>query len=146
MRERRIIAASLIALGLLASQEGAAQQRKAYKYVDGNGQVVYSQTPPLDGRRAKSIDISPAYRGHGGYVGSVYAYHAGRADSSFDGQAHDAQRHRAEDAGKERVAALEAYCNRHRGTDCSDPETLAYIDSTRIPRPALPVTRRPLRN
>jgi hypothetical protein len=49
----------------------------------------------------------------------------------------DEQRRR-EEAHRQRLAQLEAECNRSRGTDCKNKETLRYMDAQRIPRSGKP--------
>jgi hypothetical protein len=41
---------------------------------------------------------------------------------------------RREEARQQKLAALERECNRSRGTDCKNPETLRYMDAQKIPR------------
>ena len=113
----------------------AATERKAYKYVDEKGNITYSQTPPAN-TDAKRIDISPAHQGRGGYTGRDFSnpeYGSGPYPGTANDRAREAQRRRDE-AQKERLAQLEAECNRNRGTDCKNPETLRDMDAQRIPR------------
>lgn len=114
-----------------------AQQRSAYKYVDEQGNVVYSQTPPVEGKEARKLDISPAHRGREAYAPGVAVPrepdYRTRAGSVSGLDPHAAQQQR-EEAAKKRLAELQAECNRNRGTDCSNPETLRYMESTAIPR------------
>jgi hypothetical protein len=39
----------------------------------------------------------------------------------------------AEETKRKRLADLEAECNRNRGTDCKNPETLRLLNANRIP-------------
>jgi hypothetical protein len=120
-----------IATGLLLSAEAA--ERKAYKHVDEKGNITYSQTPPVTGKEAKKIDISPAHRGTGGYSGRAgdRPYHPSYADqrnqSSYD------YRKKQEEAQQKRDAELRAECARNRGTDCNNPQTLRDMEAQRIP-------------
>jgi hypothetical protein len=126
-------------LGLVVCTAALAQERKVYKYVDEKGNVVYSQTPPLDASKARKIDATPAYSGRGGNSPSVSPYDNPRTYSGDTGQQQyrDALRERQqrqEEARKNRLTELEAECNRNRGTDCKNPDTLRYQESTQIPR------------
>ena len=51
-----------VLLGLAVCVGAGAQGRTAYKYVDEDGKVVYSQSPPPSGN-SRSVDISPAGSG-----------------------------------------------------------------------------------
>lgn len=145
MNGQRILAIWL-ACGLAAG--AAAAERKAYKYVDEKGNVVYSQTPPQQGNDTKKIDISPAHSGRGGYATReppVYD-RGGRYDRREEMRTEQEKRRQAEakqraEAQKERVAKAIAECERNRGTDCTNPETLRYQESQKIPRPYQPRTR-----
>jgi len=133
-------------LGLAVCAGALAQERKVYKYVDEKGNVVYSQTPPLDASKARKIDATPAYTGRGGNsssvspYGSPRVYYRGSAQQSHGDAARERQQQ--EEARKNRLAELEAQCNRNRGTDCNSPETLRYLESTQIPRESPPIQRR----
>jgi len=124
-------------LGMLQCA-AAAEPGKAYKYVDENGNVVYSQTPPPKGAGVKKLDLQPAYRGLGGYGTPVSPtnetrdyYEEYRRDRY--GKVLQQRRQQMDDATSKRRAELEAECNRNRGTDCSDPEALRYLESTKVP-------------
>ena len=126
-------------LGVAVCAAALAQDRKVYKYVDEKGNVVYSQTPPVDASKARKIDASPAYTGRGGNSPSVSPY---ETPGTYSGdtrqqQYRDALRERQqrqEEARKNRLTELEAECNRNRSTDCKNPDTLRYQESTQIPR------------
>jgi hypothetical protein len=122
---------ALMAL-LLALDTGVfAQERKAYRHVDAAGNVSYSQTPPVDGKAAKQVDIAPAQRGRSGYP----AYDTPRyysSQPSYDRYA--AARQSAQTARDQRLAGVKAECERQRGVDCNNPATIQYLDSTSIPR------------
>ncbi|HTE16527.1 MAG TPA: DUF4124 domain-containing protein [Burkholderiales bacterium] len=127
---------SIAALTLLALVIGAnafAQERKAYRHVDAAGNVTYSQTPPVDGKDAKRVDIAPAQRGRGGNTAGYSPYDDPRYYSrqpSYDRYATATQ----PTAQERRLAMLKAECERQRGTDCNNPAALQYQDSTSIPR------------
>lgn len=135
---RTLVAVTLAAL--LLDINAQAQERKAYRHVDASGKVTYSQTPPADGKDAHKVDkvdISPAQRGRGGYVdgGGSYSsyddprYYAGqRAYNPYAGAAV------RQSVYEQRHAELRAECLRQRGSDCDNPATLRYLDSTHIPR------------
>jgi hypothetical protein len=129
---------ALAALWTLFCTGTAAQSNKVYKYTDEKGNVVYSQTPPMNGAKAQKLDSKPAYSGRGG-AGPSYSIYDYPFIYSFDGvlwqygQAARRYREQREDARQKHLADLEARCNRNRGTDCNDPETLRYMESTRIP-------------
>lgn len=122
---------------MLLSQPALAQQRSAYKYVDEQGNVVYSQTPPVEAKEARKVDISPAHRGREGYAPGVPVPrepdYRTRGSYGAGPDPRSAQQQR-EEAAKKRLAELEAECNRNRGTECSNPDTLRYMESTAIPR------------
>ena len=128
-----------VLLSLLHCGSAMAQERKIYKSVDEKGNTVYSQVPPMSGASVKKLNMEPAYIGLGGYGGygiPVWPYDDLRNYYQQE-QYNNALRQRqqqTEDARNKRLAELEAECNRSRGTDCSDPETLRYIESTKVPR------------
>jgi hypothetical protein len=135
MRQDALAVAVLSAL-LCANAD--AQSSKLYKYVDEKGNVVYSQTPPMSGAKAEKLDSRPAYSGRGGNGPSYSPYDNPGVYSNDDARwrREDAARQRQEQqeqARQKRLADLEARCNRNRGTDCNDPETLRYLESTKIP-------------
>ncbi len=121
---------------LLATTAGAlAQERKAYRHVDAAGVVTYSQTPPVDGKAAKEVDIAPAQQGRGGYSGGYSVHdnpHYYSDRSSYDRYQNAMQARQS--AQERRLASVKAECERQRGADCSNPATLQYLDSTSIPR------------
>lgn len=128
-----------VLLSLLVCAAALAQERKIYKYVDEKGNVVYSQTPPTDASKARKIDVSPAYRGRGGNnpSGSPYDNPRTYSGDEYQQQYRNALREReqqSEEARRNRLAELEAECNRNRGADCKDPQALRYQESTQIPR------------
>ena len=136
MTERKWIAALVC---VMCAAGAGATERHAYKYVDEQGNVTYSQTPPAH-KDAKTVDITPAHQGRGGYTGrdwSTSPYGSEYNPGHRQDAGRDAQRRR-EDAQKQRLAKLEAECNQSRGTDCKNPETLRYMDSQRIPRSGRP--------
>jgi len=120
---------------LLCTGAAGAAERKAYKYVDEQGNVVYSQTPPADGRDAKQVDIASAQAGRQSYVPPPGPYDDPKRLSNrqdYETRRREQQRLR-EEAQRKRLADLEAECNRNRGTNCNDPETLRLIESQKIP-------------
>ena len=125
----------LLLLALMAGGQAFAQERTAYKHVDANGKITYSQTPPVDGKDAKSVNIAPAQRGRGGNAGSYSSYDDPRYyanQPSYYSQGSGAQS--SQTARDQRLAAVKAECLRQRGADCGNPVTLQYLDSTSIPR------------
>lgn len=132
---------SIMALCAMALGANAhAQDRKAYRIVDAKGNVTYSQTPPVDGKDAKPVDISPAQRGRGGDVSGygVYDNPYYRGNDRYTDYSATAPR---ASAYEQRPAELKAQCERQRGTDCNDPAALRYRETTSIPGQ---VVRRPL--
>lgn len=119
-----------MALPALSADEG-----KVYKHVDKSGKVTYSQVPPADGKPAEKMDAKPALQGRAG---------GGPAYSPYD----EPRSYRYQEpyrppiipaqppmtAQEQRMAAVKAECERNRGTDCNNPATLQYLDSTSIPR------------
>jgi hypothetical protein len=127
------IATAFVALAVAFAGHAGAQERKAYKVVDKNGKVTYTQAAPLqttDTRDVKKISIAPAQQGRGGFVGYVPEPGPLYSTQPYYAQA-TAQQKAAQD---QRVATLRAECERARNTDCNNPSTLQYIDSTKIPR------------
>ncbi len=128
-------AAGLMLLALIAGGNVFAQERIAYKHVDAAGKITYSQTPPVNGKDAKTVDIAPAQRGRGGNtdgyaVNDDSRYYAN--PQTYNPYAASMQaRQRAQE---QRYATLKAECLRQRGTDCNNPAALRYEDSTSIPR------------
>lgn len=112
-----------------------AQDGKVYKSVDKSGKITYSQTPPHGAKSSDKIDARPASRGTAG-SGEEYGAYAP------DGSAYRYQQqyrltHPSEQqasAQEQRYAQLRAECNRNRGTDCNNPATLQYMESSNIPR------------
>jgi len=135
----RKLTLGMAVLGVAVCVAALAQDRKVYKYVDEKGNVVYSQTPPLDASKARKIDATPAYSGRGGNSSSVYPYdnpgtYSGDTRQQQYRDALRERQQRQEEARKNRLTELEAECNRNRGTDCKNPDTLRYQESTQIPR------------
>lgn len=136
MHASRTMAWGFVLIGLAVAAGAGAQERKAYKYVDEKGNVVYSSTPPLVGKDAKQIDIAPAYRGIGGSLSD--APYDNPRHYSTDRQDRYAEKMRErkkkiEEARQKRRTALEAECNHSRGDDCKNPETLRLIESNKRP-------------
>lgn len=133
----KIVAA--VAAMLLFCGSAHAQERKAYKHVDKNGNITYSQTPPADGKEAKKVDIAPAHRGRGGSPGGSDSYYddpraySSRYGSRSYGDAPVTSVQQRPSAHEQRLATLKAECERNRGTDCNNPAALQYQDSTSIP-------------
>lgn len=123
----------LLLMALFASLNGYGQERKAYKHVDKAGNITYSQTPPVDGKEAKKVDIAPAQQGRGGNAGG-YSPYDGRSQSNSYANSGNRSTPRQPTAQEQRMAALQTECLRQRGTDCDNPATLQYMDSTSIPR------------
>jgi hypothetical protein len=137
--------APVLLLALLAGANAQAQERKAYKVVDANGSVTYTQTPPVaakDAKKVEKVDIAPAQRGRGGYSGGYGSHHETRYYSNQPSHdrndryaaAAQSRDQRAADRQADRQAELRAECERQRGTDCNNPRALQYLDSTSIPR------------
>lgn len=134
----RVTNLGLVLIGFIICTAVIAAERKAYKYVDEKGNVVYSQTPPTEGKEVQKVDISPAQSGRGGYTPPASQYDNPRtySNESQRQQYNDALRQRQkqrEEAQKKRLAELEADCNRNRGTDCKNPQALRYQESTQVP-------------
>jgi hypothetical protein len=125
-----------------AAQAGAEPARQAYKHVDEQGRVTYSQTPPA--KDAKKMALTPPRSTPP--PGRDYEREALRR------QEYEEQRSRYERAHRERQAALEAErnkriealraeCHRNRGTDCNDPETVRRMEAERTPGQHRPIAR-----
>jgi len=90
---------------------------------------------PLGRVEGEKIDATPAYTGRGGNSSSVspYGSPACTTEAAVNSRTgRGAERQQQEEARKNRLAELEAQCNRNRGTDCNSPETLRYLESTQI--------------
>jgi hypothetical protein len=138
MRGKALAVTALWAICAAAAAQGNTQGNKIYKYVDEKGNVVYSQTPPPGGQKAQKLDSKPAYSGRGGDGASRSPYDNPGFYSNDDARwryedAMRKQQEAQEQAQQKRQADLEARCNRNRGTDCNDPETLRYMESTQVP-------------
>ena len=135
MNTRIRIAAGAIVFAVLVP--GASAQ-KAYRYVDEKGNVTYSQVPPTapTAKDPAKVDISPAHSSSGGANRPFHAQ-PGYSDHYSARQDYARARQRAaEEAQQKRVAVLEAECNRSRGSDCKNPETLRYLEQQNVPRPS----------
>ena len=129
-------AALLLVVGLTAAAAGAQQPAKqAYKHVDEQGRVTYSQTPPA--KEAQKMALPPP-RTTSGPTGRDYERDALRRQEYEDRrvQHERAQRERQEayDADRnKRVEDLRAECLRNRGTDCDSPDTIRRMEAERGP-------------
>ena len=124
--------------GLLYCAAATAAELGIYKHVDEKGKVVYSQVPPASGAGVKKLKTQPAYVGQGGLGPPVSPYEDSRSYNRDYGQDQyhsvlQRRQQQMQDEKNKRLAELEAECNRNRGTDCSNPEVLRYIESTKIP-------------
>lgn len=130
-----IRALGIAVLGLMVCMPAPAQERKAYKHVDDKGNVTYSQTPPEKAKEVKQVDIAPASAGRGGYTGANNDYRNQQSSSYRDqyNRAVQEQQKRREEAMQKRIGDLQAECNRNRGTDCNNPETLRLMEAQKIP-------------
>lgn len=139
----RLTVSVLVLLALTLGAGACAQERKAYRHVDAKGNVTYSQTPPVDGKDAKQVDISPAQRGRGGDAGGYYGGYSAYDNPYYYNQDRYSRYPATapqSSAYEQRQAELRAQCERQRGTDCNDPAALRYLDSTSVPNQAV---RRP---
>jgi hypothetical protein len=90
----------------------------------------------VSGKEASRIDITPANSGRGGaaWDPSYAASQRYRPESQTPQEAARERAKRLEEAKQQKLAELERECNRTRGTDCKNPETLRYIEAQNIPR------------
>ena len=131
----RFTAVALILLGGAIQVADAAEDRKAYKHVDKDGKITYSQTPPVDGKAAAKVSIAPAHAGRGGDTRSYSHYDDPRIHTPRGAHRPPvAAVGRKPTPEEQRMAALKAECERNRGSDRNDPEALRALDSTKIPR------------
>lgn len=129
MRTRTYLILALVTIAATAS----AVERQAYRYVDEQGNVTYSQTPPPAAKDAKKVDISPANRGRGGYVPEQRSY----TYPSYDAYRNQPTRDQVRTLGTgsdNKQAQLIAECERNRGSDCRNPDALRYMEDQKIPR------------
>jgi hypothetical protein len=124
----------LISLALAGS--ATAAERQAYKHVDENGNVTYSQIPPTGAKDPKKVDISPANQGRGG------GYVQGRSAASYYEELHRPSRSYSSrdqvstlgSSQSPRDAQLQAECERNRGADCKNADALRQLEYQNIPR------------
>ena len=128
--------ALLLVVGMTAAAAGAQQPaRQAYKHVDEQGRVTYSQTPPA--KEAQKMTLPPP-RTTSGPAGRDYERDALRRQEYEDRrvQHERAQRERQESLEADRnkrVEDLRAECLRNRGTDCDSPDTIRRMEAERGP-------------
>jgi uncharacterized protein DUF4124 len=125
----RLAACCFVAVAFAA---GPALAQKAYKQVDEKGNVTYSQTPPVQGKEAKKVDIAPAHAGRGASAGGGSDSYRVETYTYQSPQQQQYQRAR-EEAEKKRMAELAAECSRNRGTDCNNPEALRLMEAQKMP-------------
>lgn len=132
------------ALALAASVAAAQPARQAYKHVDEQGRVTYSQSPPTGD--AKKVDIPPprksvpySQRDTEREAIRRQEYENRRQRAEHERQA---QREALEESRRKQIEALRAECNRNRGTDCNDPETIRRMEADRGPSRYRPTATR----
>ena len=125
-----------IVIALAAASADAQQPAKqAYKHVDEQGRVTYSQTPP-PAKDAQKVVLPPPRTPQ--QPGRDYEREALRR------QEYENQRTQHERAVRERQEAVEndrnkrvqelrAECARNRGTDCDNPDTIRRMEAERGP-------------
>jgi hypothetical protein len=131
--QRKIV---VFSLALIASTPVFAAERQAYKIVDEKGNVTYSQTPPTLPKKVEKVDISPANSGGGGNTVSNDLRQRQYNQSEYLDQRNQmmqSEQNRRQDAERQRIESLKNECNRNRGSDCDNPETLRLIEAQRIP-------------
>ena len=134
---------NLVALCLcILSVSHAAEDTRAYRYVDGNGQVMYSQVPPVNGQPSQQVNIRPAQSGRGGAVMPYnepmpHFFNPGPYGSRY-GSPNTVT---ASNAREQQLANLKAQCVANRGTDCSNPQALQYLQNSQLPRGGVVVIR-----
>jgi len=112
----------------------AQPAREAYKHVDADGRVTYSQTPPE--KDARKLALPPPRQG--AYPSPDYEREAMRRQAAEDRRLEYERRMRErqemlEEARKRRIEELRSDCLRNRGTDCNDPETIKRMETERGP-------------
>ncbi|MCW5604054.1 MAG: DUF4124 domain-containing protein [Burkholderiales bacterium] len=112
-----------------------ASERKAYKIIDEKGNVTYSQTPPTQAKSVQKVDISPANSGRGGNIENRDLLRQQQSSNHADQRNRTiySQQRKREEAEQQRITNLKAECNRNRGADCENPETLRLIEAQKIP-------------
>lgn len=123
-----------VLLALFSGMPSHAQERKAYKIVDKDGKVTYSQTPPADGKDAQKLSTKPAMAGRGGAAGPASGPMSDYSRQYSSQPNHPTGGTNQPSSQEQRQVALKAECERQRGTDCNNPAALQYLDSTSIPR------------
>jgi type IV secretory pathway VirB10-like protein len=141
MKTLSFLATFVLGLGLAHAQPA----RQAYKHVDEQGNVTYSQTPPA--KDAQAIRLPPPQPAvpHAAHEELRQMRRQARQDAHLqrqDYERHARERQAAlEEARKQRYESLRAECVRNRGTDCDDPATIARMQAERGPsqyRPRVP--------
>jgi hypothetical protein len=102
-----------------------AMERHAYRYMDENGKVAYSEFPPT-GIASRKVDTTPAVTGHTGATprpryGEDSRYPSARQDSSPELERKQAKI--AAEAREKKLAAAKAdECRRNHGIGCRNPK------------------------
>jgi len=133
-----------VALGVAAALLSGSAASQAYKHVDEQGRVTYSQTPP--GKDAQKVDVPPPRRTQA-HPSRDYEREALRRQAQEDRQREFERRSRErqeamEEARRKRTEDLRAECHRNRGTDCNDPETIRRMEAERGPSQYRPTAGR----
>lgn len=122
-------------LGLSLSH--AQPARQAYKHVDDQGNVTYSQTPPA--KETQAIRLPPPRPAAPPNSSEELRQmrRQARQDTGLHRQDYERtalERQAAmEEARNQRYESLRAECLRNRGTDCNDPATIARMQAERGP-------------
>jgi hypothetical protein len=136
---------SYVPLIALAFAAVTAHAQKVYKHVDDKGNVTYSQTPPAND--AKVVNVPPPRR-----VPSSTSHQRNEEFHALQQAEHERrrleferrqaeQREAQQEAKRKRDEALQAECQRNRGTDCNDPAALARMEAERGPNQYRPRAR-----
>jgi hypothetical protein len=123
----------LIVVSVAFSLGANASERKAYKIVDEKGNVTYSQIPPNQAKSVQKVDISPASSGRGSNTENRDLRQQQSNNYPDQRSQMNSQQKSREEAEQQRIAGLKAECNRNRGADCENPETLRLIEAQKIP-------------
>lgn len=139
----RIAIILLLCAGFATSACAQSTAREAYKHVDEQGRVTYSQTPPeKDGRK---IALPPPRQSAYGYPYDERAVMQRQANEDRRREYERQMRERQEaleEARKRQIEELRADCLRNRGTDCNDPKTIRRMAAERGPSQYRPTAGR----
>ena len=120
----KLLWCGMIFAGFVICAGAIAAERHAYRYVDENGRVVYSEYPPSPGTDWKAVDTTTAITGRSTATprpkyGEESRYSSQRQDQGAGKK--QGQDKKAAEARQKRFAAAKAECSRNGGAGCEKP-------------------------